>query len=493
MSEFGSSLSGEKGLGLKSWISGPGRKGTERSAVLDHRRVAVLPFASMSPNPDDEYFADGMTEEVISTLSRVPEIEVISRTSVMQYKKNPRPLKEVSRELGVGTILEGGVRKAGNHLRITVQMIDASKDRNLWSETYDRELHDVFAIQSEVASKVAEALKIKPENREVPRKSPTASTEAYTLYLKGRFHWSKRGLDDIRTALNYFQRSVKEDPKFAPGYVGLADCHLLFWETWQLDREENHEKARAAIETALVLDPGLAEAHASKGLLLTAEFRFREAAKYLEAALRINPNYAPAHLWLYQILLARLRWKEALEHVEKAVELDPLSTNMNINHGSYYLAKHDYPTGLALIKRAITLDPGFAMGHMFLGGIYGLTKMIKEAQAEYEMVDRLLEKQYPMIRKSSEAYLALFANDKETVRRVLPGLEADPDASLSDGTSMATFHFYLGEYDKGFEWLERSFEKHDQSLLSLGVNPFISDNVRSDPRYQALMKKLDLG
>jgi TolB-like protein len=325
-------LSGEKGLGLKSWISGPRRKDRNVASVLGSHRVAVLPFASMSPNPEDEYFADGMTEEVIATLSRVPELEVISRTSIMQYKKNPRSLKEVSQELGVGTVLEGSVRKAGNHLRITVQMIDASRDRHAWSESYDRELRDVFGIQSEVASKVAEALKVKPQETSL-RKKPTTNTEAYTLYLKGRYHWNKRGVDDIKTALDYFELAVKEDPGFALGYAGLADCHQLLATNWQIDTETNHKKAEATVAKALSLDPGLAEAHATKGLFLTAEFKLNEAAEELRRAISLNPNYAPAHLWYYQILLNKGRLDEAREQIEKAVELDPLSTNMNVNHG----------------------------------------------------------------------------------------------------------------------------------------------------------------
>lgn len=461
--------------------------------VLDSHRVAVLPFASMSPSPEDEYFADGMTEEVISTLSRVPEVEVISRTSVMQYKKNPRPLKEVSRELGAGTVLEGSVRKAGNHLRITVQMIDASKDRHLWSESYDRELHDVFAIQSEVASRVADALKVKPHEAEAHlRKKPTDSTEAYTLYLKGRVHMNKRGVDDIKSAQEYFERAIKEDPSFALGYAGLADCYQLLAVNWQIEQKANHERAKTAITKALALDAGLAEAHASLGLLFTAEFRLRDAADELRKAIAQNPNYAPARLWYYQILLNKGNLNEAQEQIEKAVELDPFSTLMNVNHGGFYAALRDYPAATALIKRAVDLDPGFAIGHTFLGAMYGIMKMLKEAQAEYDIAVNLMKKQFPLVAKSAEAYMAFFGGDKETAKRLLPVLEANPDESLTDGLALANFYFFLGELDEGFERLEKAYADKDQSLLIMRINPLFADSIRADPRFERLLKKLEL-
>ena len=485
-------MSDEKGLGLKSWISGPGRKGTEKPAILDHRRIAVLPFASMSPNPEDEYFADGMTEEVISTLSRVPEIEVISRTSIMLYKKNPRSLKEVSRELGVGTVLEGGVRKAGNHLRITVQMIDASRDRNLWSESFDRELHDVFAIQSEVASRVADVLKVRPVREEVQRKRTTSSADAYTLYLKGRFHWNKRGLEDTKTALNYFQRAVNEDPRFALGYVGLADCHHMLAANWQIDPEANHEKAKSIVARALALDPDMAEAHATRGLLLTGELRLRESAEELSKAVALNPNYAPARLWYYHVLLARRDFEAAREQIEKAVELDPLSSVMHQNYGFFYAVQQDYPAGLALLKRAVELDPDLPSNHAVLGLMYGFTGKLAEARDEYNMAAELLKKLYPRAGLRAQAQMTFFEEDKDRLRQLLPELEANMKQAFADEFLIANLHFHLGDLDKGFDWLERGYQSKDWIAMYIQVDHFLSNAVRADPRYKALIKKLQL-
>lgn len=233
-------------------------KGAEESPVETgaRRRLVVLPFANMSPDHRDEYFSDGMTEELISTLSKIPEIDVISRTSVMQYKKSPKPIKEVFRELRAGTVLEGSVRKADSKLRVTVQMIDAERDIHLWAESYDRDLKDVFAIQSDITRQVVDALKLKilPGVNAKLEGMPTTNTGAYTLYPKGRYHWNRRGLEDLKQALGYFGGAVKEDPGFALGYVLLADCDEVLTTRFGMDVVENRRRAKAMLAKALKLD-----------------------------------------------------------------------------------------------------------------------------------------------------------------------------------------------------------------------------------------------
>ncbi len=465
----------------------------ERHVVLDSHRVAVLPFASMSPNPNDEYFADGMTEEVISTLSRVPDIEVISRTSVMHYKKNPKPIKEVSKELDVGTILEGSVRKAGNRLRITIQMIDASRDRHLWAESYDRELQDIFAIQSEVATRVAEAPTIKPIHGKdaSPRKKPTTNTEAYTLYLKGRYYWNKRGPENIKTALDFFERAVKEDPRFALGYVGLADCRMIL-SSMLIDWKANQEKSKAMLSKALELEPELAEAHASNGLALLSEFRFREAEEQFRKALELNPSYAPAHLWYSHLLRAELRLKEALEQLERAIALDPLSANMYTNLGGHYYDMEDYRTALDFYKRGAELDPSYAVAHLWAGHMYGKMKMFSDARHEYGIAVQLLQQTYPHVGKLVETRLAYMEDDRARVRRLLPKIEANAKEGFADATEIAVLYFYLGEDDKGFGLLDQAYSSGEYSLIFVQCDPEIPDRVRTDPRYSKLLKRLGL-
>ena len=285
---------------------------------------------------------------------------------------------------------------------------------------------------------------------------------------------------------------MKADPDFAPGYVGLADCHQLLATNWQLDMKSNHENAKAMITKALTLDPNMAEAHATTGLLLTSEFRLKEAAEALRHALSLNPNYAPAHLWYFQILLARREFDLAREQIEKAIELDPLATNVQLNYGGFYTAQHDYPAGLALLKRAVEMNPQFPLGHRFLGALYGLMKMFSESRAEFDKASKLLEKAYPQVDLSNQAAIAFFQDDKDKLRQLLPALEANLEEAFDDTLSIANYHFRLGDQNKGFMWLERGYARRDPSMMAITIDPFLSDAVRADPRYKALLKKMQL-
>src|SRR5437870_9129858 len=247
--------------------------------LLETSRVAVLPFANMSPDPGDSYFADGITEEIISTLSGVSGLNVISRTSVMGYKGTTKRVKEIGGELEAGSVLEGSFRKAGNKIRVTAQLVDVRDDRHVWAHSYDRNLDDVFGVQTDIAKQVSDALRVKilaPEIDRIDRK-PTESTKAYTLYLRGRYHWNRRGIEDINKATEYFAQAIKEDAKFALGHAGLADCHELFATNWEIDKKANHERAKTEVAAALELDPNLAEAHTTRGLILHCDLDFKGA------------------------------------------------------------------------------------------------------------------------------------------------------------------------------------------------------------------------
>jgi len=267
-------LTEERGVGLKGWLSGPGRKDSKTQLVsparLSKYRVAVLPLSNISPDPQDEYFADGMTEEVISKVSRIEGLEVISRTSVMQYKKTPKPVREVGRELDVGTVLEGSVRKAGSKLRISVQMIDAEKDRHIWSEDYDRTLQDVFAIQSEIAKQIAEALQVRllPDNRKRLEKSPTSNIEAYTLYLKARPNAYREEKEAFELAIGFYEQAVAKDPSFALAYAGLARSYSGLAFHGYLPAKIAGAKARTYAMKSLEIDNSLPEAHRAMGAIL---------------------------------------------------------------------------------------------------------------------------------------------------------------------------------------------------------------------------------
>ncbi len=295
---------------------------------LDPRRVAVLPLTNMSPDPNDRYFADGMTEELISRVSKIGELGVISRTSIMRYRDTTVPLGQIGQELGVGSVLEGSLRKAGNRVRITAQLVDVKSDRHLWSESYDRNLDDIFAIQSDIAQQVAEALKVQlltGERQGIQRKA-TESVEAYTLYLKGRYYWNERTEEGNKMVSRYFEEATKKDPKFALAYVGLADCYNIFSDYRWMPPGEALPKAKSFALRALEMDDGLAEAHASLGLVLcNHDWDFDAAEREFKRAIELNPSYASAHQWYAIFLVFMRRDLDAYDEIKRASELDPLS------------------------------------------------------------------------------------------------------------------------------------------------------------------------
>jgi TolB-like protein/KaiC/GvpD/RAD55 family RecA-like ATPase/Tfp pilus assembly protein PilF len=459
--------------------------------VLDKHRIAVLPFVNMSPDPNDEYFADGITEEIISTVSEISGLRVISRTSIMRYKKTEKAVKDIGRELEVGSILEGSFRKAGNRIRVTTKLINVADDEHLWAQNYDRNLDDVFEVQSDVAKQVAEALRVRILSAEKRRieKRPTESTTAYSLYLRGRYYWNKRGLEDLKKAMEYFELAVHEDPSFALGYVGQADCAVLLGNNWLIDMEENLAKAKAMVERALQLDQALAEAHTNLGFVYREGYDLRRAEEEYRKAIELKPSYATAHQWYFRVLLPELRWDEALKEIEKAVELDPLSGLMIGNLGWYYYARRDFSKAAEKFK--IEAELGYEVVHYNLFHAYGMMKMYDQMEKEAEAFARYYQDIAPRIRTYIDVFRAYFKGDKETVRRLLPELEAYPKETFTAATEIAGFHFFLGDVAKGFEWLERAYSGREGNLLDIQWL-WLFDGVRTDPRYRDLLKRLGL-
>jgi adenylate cyclase len=470
-------------------------KGIEHANVLPKNRIAVLPFVNMSPDPADEYFAEGLTEELISTISNIAELSVISRTSTSRFKGGEKSVAEIGNELKAGSILEGSVRKADSTVRVTAQLIDANTDNHLWSKSYDGELKQVFALQAEIAKQVSSALSVSILSTEMRRinKEPTRSPFAYTLYLKGRYLWNRRGLEDIKKAAEYFHEAVKEDPTLAPGYVGLADCHYLLGTNWSLDVESNHEMAKMMTAKALELDPELAEGHATNAALLARDYKWREAEVEFMKAIELNRSYATANQWYAILLHAQLRLNEAREHLEKAIELDPLSPVFAQNLASQiFLEKRDCEKSVEILKKAVDLNPNLGSFHFQLMYFYGKLKKFEDARREAETTVKLLHDAYPDIGKNVQAELANLEGDRESVARLLPEIEAHRKEAFISAFGIARFYFYLGDKDKGFEWLERSYSERSIFLWFIASDPEL-DNVRSDPRYFQLLEKMGLG
>jgi len=474
----------------------------EEAPTFPRDRIAILPFANMSPNPNDEYFAEGMTEEIISTVSGISGLRVISRTSVMQYKKTEKTVKEIGRELEVGSVLEGSFRKAGNRIRVTTQLIDVAGDEHLWAQNYDRNLDDVFEVQSDVAKQVASALRIhilSPERERIDRK-PTDSTHAYSLYLKGRYYWTKRELGDIKKALEYFELAIHEDPGFALGYVGAADSYGALRDLWGIDHQTSLLREKSLVAKALEIDPELAEAHTTNASVLASEYNLRQAEKEYKKAIELKPSYATAHHWYQlEILRPQKRWDEALAEIKKAIELDPLSPIIVANLGGYYLNKGEYAKAVEPFRKAAELGLSFAHGH--LAFTYGEMGMLDEMRREYAIDVEFAQSSVPQIRIVDDAKMAYFEGNIDAVRRLLPELEAAFGAVGPRAYShmygfnaqwIAELHFHLGDIDKGFEWLERSYSRRERSLWLITVDRDL-DGVRTDPRYLDLVKRLGLG
>lgn len=344
----------------------------ERSKKLDRTRLAVLPLVNISQDPDDVYFADGMTEELIYTLSRTKGLRVIAQTSAMAYKGTSKTIREIGTELRVGSILEGSVRKSGDRVRITTQLIDVQTEEHLWAERYDRQLADVFEIQSEISEEVGKGLKtlLKKTKKAKPVERPTEKFAAYTEYLKGRHSWNRRTKTGLTQALEHFKRAVQIDPNFAKAHSGIADCHTVLANQGHVMNEIALPKAKEAAKRALDLDPSLAEAHASLGIAyLQFKSDARAAEKEFKEAIRLNPSYATARQWYSGALHAQMRYEEALEHAQTAIGLDPMAHIMHINIASILSKLGRHEDAREHVRRAIELEPDYEASYADLARI----------------------------------------------------------------------------------------------------------------------------
>jgi adenylate cyclase len=470
----------------------PWEKEDKEAPALDRHRIAILPFASFSPDPNDSFFADGITDEIITTVAGISGLSVISRTSVMGYKGTTKKVEEIGRDLRVGSILEGSFKKAGNRIRVTTQLIDVAADKHLWAQNYDRDLDDVFGVQSDIAEQVAEALRVRILSAEKERieKKPTENTTAYTFCLKGRYLWNKRGLDDLKKAAEYFELAVDEDPNFALGYTGLADCALLLRNNWGIDLDKNLERARLMATKALGLDPELAETHATKGLVDSTEYNYRHAEEEFKKAIELKPSYAAAHMWYYHVLVTQQRWGEALEQIERTIELDPLSGAAYMNKGFMYFIRRDFKSSLEPYRKAVELGMPPAV-HSLIASSYGMMKMFDDMKRENSLYRDWGRTVYPQVDLGIDVFEAYAKGDKETVRRHLPELEAVFQDAGSSRYQIACLHFFLGQKDKGFEWLEKSFDSKEFAFGDL-KSDWDLDDVRTDPRYLDLLKRVGL-
>jgi TolB-like protein/class 3 adenylate cyclase/Tfp pilus assembly protein PilF len=459
-------------------------------APLDKYRIAVLPFANISADPEDEYFSDGMTEELISKLSRLHDLSVIARTSIMQYKRTEKDVAEIGRELQVGTVLEGSVRKSGDRLRITAQLIDVASQAHLWSEDYDRDLTDVFAIQSDVAQNVAQALQItlKPAEAKQLAKAGTADLDAYDAYLKGLYHygtWSKEGLEK---SVEYFEQAIARDPNFAKAYAGMAFAYDLLGEYGHLPPDEAVTKMKDAAHRALAIDATTAEAHTALAVAASYyDYDWIRADEGFRRALEFNPNSAGTHDWYGIIYLSPTgRHEEGIAHGKRAKELDPLTAYIRSDLGwSYNLARR-YDEAIAECKQSLDIDPSLYHAYFCLGFGYWQKGMLKEAVSAYERAVDLEPGDLQVKGELALVYAA--AGKKAQARRILEEFKETARREYVTPVALALAHMAVGDLDDTFMWLDRLGE-HSPKLIWMNTNASY-DPLRSDPRFHKLLRKI---
>jgi len=456
------------------------------------RSLAVLPLESLSSDASQDYFADGMTDELISDLGQISALRVISRTSVMVYKHARKPLPQIARELNVDAVVEGTVLRSGDRVRITAQLIDASSDKHLWSQSYEGELRDTLALQNQVARAIADQIRINvnPQEQAALKNVKVVNPQAYESFLKGRYFWNKRTADGLKVALAYFNQATDEDPKYAQAYSGLADTYSLLgdWQYAVMTPKEALPKAKAAAIKALELDSTLGEAHNSLAFCLDGfDWDFASAGKEFRRAIELNPGYATAHHWYAWHLSLLGKYDEAIMEMRKAGNLDPLSLIINSDLAELLVLAHSYDEAIQQSRKTIEMDPNFAFAHNQLAQAYLQKHMYDEAVAELQKAAQLSGGSPTVMANLARAYAA--SGKRSETAKLLSELKKHSNRSYSHASEIAVIYAALGDKDQAMTWLERGYEERFNPgvLLRPGFDP-----LRSDPRFQELVRGIGL-
>ena len=459
----------------------------ETATRPDARTVAVLPFSNLSPEPEQEYFCDGITEDIINALTSIPDLQVIGRTSMFALKGAPPDLHEISRHWGAGTIIEGTVRKAGDVLRVSVRIIDSETQQARWSQVFDRHTRDVFSIEDEIAHSIADTLRVTVVSSSAPERTDDADTAAYIFYLKGRQAWNRMNREGYQVAIEQFNRAISLDPGFAPPYAGLADAYtwLTFWG--MLRPKEAGPKGQEAAREALRLDPKSAQAHSSLGAAtFLFDWEWQEGIALLRKAIDLQPGYLDGHQLLGICLLALGRFEEALPHLQRTVHLDPLSFRLNRTLGLlYYLAGRAKEAGRWL-EAAVALEPDSVESHYILARLH-----LRQRRYEAALAEALdCQKDPPAPLALSILGVSLARNgDRAGALRMLERLAAMSLVGYVDPIASAFVHVAIGNSKAALECLRRSLEERSPHALLLNVDPLF-DELRPDPGFQNLVSIL---
>ncbi len=459
---------------------------------LPKDRIAILPFASIHPDREHDYFADGITEELISAISRVQGLDVIARTSVMKYRDSDARIGDIGRDLNVGVVLEGSVRKAGDQLRVTVQLINAESEGHLWAEDYDREFREIFAVQRDIASHVADALRLRLLTPDAERigTAPTEDLAAYDLYLLGRHHLGHRSDAGIRKAISCFERAVELDEGFAPGYAGLSQAYILAALGYVSEPPRDVQRlARRYAEDALRLDDNLAEAHASLGWYSAVlAWDTKAAEREFRRAIEINPSHAWAHQWMAQLLVVLNRPREAIEASKRALELDPSSPILTAEVGMAHTYVLEYSEALACHDRALEMDPNLPISHYNRGFNLLCLDRYEEAVEAFVRALELLPTM-PYGRASLAAAYAQHGNE-ETAKEILAELVEEDSDDNPFRTFIAVAQEALGMKEDALASIRKAVHRREPWVpyISLAWMPFHS--LQSSPEYQSLVEEI---
>jgi TolB-like protein/DNA-binding winged helix-turn-helix (wHTH) protein/Tfp pilus assembly protein PilF len=456
------------------------------------RSLAVLPLENLSGDPAQDYFAEGMTDELITRLAQISALRVISRTSVMTYKSVRKSLPEIARELNVDAVVEGSVSRSGERVRITAQLIQVPADTYIWAQTYDEDFQDTLALQSKVARDIAEQIQVTLSRQEQAAlvKSKTVNPEAYEDYLKGRYFWNKRTGDGLKKAIEYFSRAIKTDPTYAEAYSGLADSYALSgdWEYGVLAPKDAFSKAKAAATKALELDDSLGQAHTSLAFALDLYgWDWDAAEEEYKLAIKLNPGYATAHHWYAWHLMVTGRSSEGILEQRKAENLDPLSLIISADMADALCIAHRYDESVQESKKTLEMDPGFAVAHYELGQAFTQKHMYDEAIAEFQRAIDLSGHSGAF--DSNLAYVYAVSGRKEEATQIVKNLEARHDENPSTDANVALIYVGLGDQDQAMNWLGKAYEaRFNPSIL---LRP-VFDPLRSDARFQGLLRRIGL-
>jgi len=460
-------------------------RGEEPDPDLE-RRLAVLPLVNLSADPEDEYFADGMTEELIAVISRLPELKVIARTSVVRYKGTQKGAAEIGRELRVGSLMEGTVRKSQDGVRISVQLVDAQTEEHLWAKRYDRKLGDVFKIQGEIARQVARELKLKFVHI---ARLPNRDVEAHELYLRARYHWNTRSGDSIKTAIRYFEESVDRDPEYSLALVGLADCYSISALFGLASPMKVYPKARELVQRALKAGGASTEAHASMGeILMHYSYDWSAAARELERAIQANPNYATAHMWRSTRYAVLNQMEEAIVEARRAEELDPFAvvTMNEVAKNLYYARRYD--EAITHFVHSLEIEPDSAYLHKGLAETYAQESRYTEARRE---IERALELSGgSAFYLGSAAYIYALSNEESKAREVLTKLGRLATSQVVPPYGMAAAHAELGNKQEALRLLEMAYSERSW-LAWVKVDP-IFDSLKREQAFHSLLRKMNL-